>query len=140
MAMELFVVLALETLPNTSQMNELAEKVSIPIVYEAGIELRDIKGYLPAKVAGRKSGLEIHTSAYDTASIKLSSFDAQQYQQPVLVTLRWGGDFSEMTSALSTAYLLSEGYSATTFEPQKNTYLSTAELKTSVFSMLDTAK
>ncbi|MBY3762592.1 hypothetical protein HPQ58_00490, partial [Vibrio parahaemolyticus] len=49
MAMELFVVLALETLPNTSQMNELAEKVSIPIVYEAGIELRDIKGYLPAK-------------------------------------------------------------------------------------------
>lgn len=137
MAMELFIIMALDKLPNTDELNVLASDHTIPIVYHSNIELRQHTGYLPAVLSKKKSGVEIYKTPYKEVSSYFPSFDNAQYKEPIVVTFRWGGDFHEMTVALSTAYLLTEGYDAITFEPQGGSFLSADDLKISVFSLLN---
>lgn len=137
MAMELFVIMALDKLPNTDELNVLASDNTIPIVYHSNTELRQHTGYLPAVLNKTKSGVEIYTTPYKEASNYFPSFDNAKYKEPIVVTFRWGGNFQEMTVALSTAYLLTEGYDATTFEPQGGSFLSADDLKKSALSLLN---
>ncbi|WKE64796.1 hypothetical protein PVT67_14150 [Gallaecimonas kandeliae] len=137
MSMELFVIMALKDMPNTDQMNALAVKESLPIIFNAHVDMKKHTGYLPAVLNGKKSGVETYVSDYGAVSADFPDFDSGKYESPVVVTFRWGGDFSEMTVAMAMAYLLSENFSATTFEPQGGTFLNTEDLQQGFKALLE---
>jgi hypothetical protein len=126
--MELFVILALQDVPGTDELNLAANKLSVPLVLEKEIDLSTQTGFLPAKINNNNSGAEVYVTPYAEIKSFLPEHDISNITNPVVITFRWGGDFQEAAVSMYSAYIISENYVSITFEPQSGVFLSSQQL------------
>lgn len=135
MAMELFVILALQDVPSTDELNAAAAKLSVPVVWESNVEILRHTGFLPAKLVGIDSGSEVSVTDYSEIKSFLPEHDTSNIVDPVVVSFRWGGDFQEASVTMYAAYVLAETYTTLSFEPQSGIFLSADQLQEGAMAM-----
>lgn len=129
MSMTMYVILSVSDVPNTNSLNELSKHLTVPISYSENVDLKKHTGFLPVKLKGEDSGVETYMSPLSEFSDYFPSFDSSAYQEPVVITFRWGGDMNEMIVALNSAYLLGYEKRSTVFEPQSGMFLTNEQVK-----------
>ena len=128
MSMTLYVVIALQDVPNTDVLNKSTNELSVPVVLESDIELSEHSGYLPAKLDGKSSGTETYVSSYSEFIEYLPEHDSPSFEEPVVITFKWSGDFQEASVSMYLAYLLSKKSDTIVFEPQSGIFLTAEQL------------
>ncbi|GAB5386991.1 MAG: hypothetical protein Alis3KO_41140 [Aliiglaciecola sp.] len=137
MSMTLYVILSLSDVPDTNSLNEKSTLLKTPIVFSENIDLKTHSGFLPVKLKGESSGVETYFSAYSEFIEFFPNFDLSQYNEPVVITFRWGGDINEMIVALNTAYLLGHDVVSTVFEPEGGMFLTNEQVKEGADAILN---
>ncbi|KTF09001.1 hypothetical protein [Pseudoalteromonas sp. H103] len=135
MSMTLYVILSLSDVPNTDSLNELSKKLNVPVYYSENVDFTKHTGFLPVKLNDEDSGVETYMSPLSEFSDYFPSFDSSTYQEPVVITFRWGGDMNEMIVALNSAYLIGCEKESIVFEPQGGTFLTNEQVKEGAVAM-----
>ena len=137
MSMTLYVVIALQDVPNTDVLNISINELSVPVVLESNIEISEHSGYLPAKLDGKNSGTETYVSSYSEFIEYLPEHDTPSFEEPVVITFKWGGDFQEASVSMYLAYVLSKKSDTIVFEPQSEIFLTAEQLLEGANAMKD---
>ncbi|KTF12244.1 hypothetical protein, partial [Pseudoalteromonas sp. 10-33] len=91
MSMTMYVILTLSDVPNTNSLNELSKQLNAPVQYLENVDIKKHTGFLPVKLNGEESGVETYMSPLSEFTDYFPSFDSSGYDEPVVVTFRWGG-------------------------------------------------
>ena len=128
MSLSLFVVLALEAQPNTNDLNKQANESDYNIVYEEHISLNTHTGFLPAKINGQETGVELYFFKATDLPNQFTSSLPEEYSKGVVYQLRFGGNPIEAQAAFTTAIIMGMKYNGLTIEDQAGTLLSVNQL------------
>jgi len=137
MSMELIVIIALQDVPNSNELNSAAIELNTPIAIESEIDLSKHRGFLPVKLEQNDSVIEFYLSPYSEYAKYFPEQQTQPFAEPVVITFRWGGDFQEASVAMYIAYVLSESSDTIVFEPQGGTFLDSTQLLEGAYAMKD---
>ena len=117
MSMSLYLILALGSGPTTPELNAAAIEYKVPIEYTAETDLSKHSGYLPVKLKGIETGVEIHVIPKSEVPSVLENTDITP-ESGVVYQFRWGGNFMEGATAFYTAVVLTEKYNGIAFDPE----------------------
>ncbi|GEA08827.1 hypothetical protein KUL42_35880 [Alteromonas sp. KUL42] len=137
MSMTLYVIMSLNDVPDTNELNELSNKLTVPVIFSENVDLKEHSGFLPAKLNDSDSGVETYLAPLSELEEYFPTYDFSPYEEPVVVTFRWGGNMEEMIVALYSAYLLGYEKQVITFESQSGIYLTNEQVKEGAEAMVN---
>lgn len=115
MSMELYVILPKQKMPSSSEINERAKSIDVPIQLGSS-SLDSHSGYMNILIAGENGGVE--TYVYEAE--KISSFipDTSDFDlsRSIAIEFRWGGNFKEALAAFYLAQVLMSEFNAKTVD------------------------
>jgi hypothetical protein len=137
MSMSLFLLLPLDAPLKTVQLNEAAEKLDIPIIFNNDIDLGTHSGFLPATVNNTKSAVEILKLSFAEVSYILRPNEAIDPEATLVIQFRLGGDSNEALIALYTALLYLSSFNGIAFDSMSNKYFNTEKLQQNIDEILN---
>ncbi|WP_101760140.1 hypothetical protein [Oceanicoccus sp. KOV_DT_Chl] len=128
MSMSLYIILALEQIPSATDINSAAEKLSVPLEISVTDNLSSQSGFLPMKVSGSESGVEVYV--YDASKLKdeIPPNSEVNFSTSIAFQFRWGGEMKEMIAAFYTAKVLMLTYNGVAFDSESGIYVSAEQI------------
>jgi hypothetical protein len=126
--MSLFVVLALEVEPNTSELNQTANKLGYQIEYSPNVELKKQSGFIPVTLDGQKAGVELYSYSTNELPEQFKTLLPNNYKQGVVYQFRFGSNPKEAQVAFTSAIIINTKYNGVAIEDQSGTLLSVEQL------------
>lgn len=136
MSMGLFLLLPLDAPLKTVHLNEIAEKLNIPIIYNSDIDLGTHSGFLPATVNGVKTAVEMFKLSFAEVSYILRPNKDINSENTLVIQFRLGGNSNETLIALYTALLYLSGFNGIAFDSMSNKYFNTEKLQQKIDELL----
>jgi len=127
MSMGLYVVLALTKAPTSDDINAGAKELSVPIVIST-TGLSSYSGFLPMKVSGTDSGVEIDVYPAIEAADIIPKNGSLDIDSSIVFEFRWGGDFKEAAAAFYTAQVLTVKYNGIVYDPESGVFLDSEQV------------
>jgi len=129
MSMSLFVILALESEPMTSDLNKVSKELGYNIEYSENIKLKERSGFLPVVLNSEKTGVEVYSYPYSGLPEGLNNVTEISFSKPVVYQLSFGGNPIEGAAAFTTAAILCSTYDCVAIEGEGGGVLNLEQLK-----------
>ena len=129
MSMSLFIILALESEPMTSDFNKVSKELSYNIEYSENIKLKEHSGFLPVVLNSKKSGIEVYSYPYSNLPEGLNNAAEISFGESLVYQLNFGGSPMEGATAFTTAAILCGTYDCVAIEGEGGGVLTLEQLK-----------
>jgi hypothetical protein len=126
MSVEIYVFVGKSRIPDRATWQAEIEHLRFPLALHANFDPSRDSGYRPVEFRGKPSGFEFFLDSTQDLIVGLPHLAPKVASLDVCASFRWGGDLSEMFSALAAAASLAKLTDGVFYDPQDDS-VSSAE-------------
>ena len=117
MSLELHVVLEQGNLPDRTRWQEAIDALSVPLVLDPELRVREDSGFVPCKLGARDSGFELYVEDAAPLAAAYPTLADAAGPRDFAVSFRWGGDLAECACSMAAAAALVSEFGGIAYYP-----------------------
>jgi hypothetical protein len=136
MANEQFAFVKSSSVPTRDQWQQAIDRAGFDLLLNPDLEPRENVGFVPCKLNGRESGVEMY---FDDSTEFMEAFKTFAGDRDCCISFRWGGSLQECACAMIASFALAVEFNAVVSYEGEPPYKNLADFRRDTEAMLQDA-